>query len=95
MKGLIAIIFVLLSLGAQASVGIEASSLKAIKLESGELIGNLSVSESANILKSLDSEASIELRSRVIYPEEVSKLIVSKLTKGRLIGRSPNPQDYN
>ena len=95
MKGLIALLFCLLSLSVSASVGIKARDLTAIKLQSGEIIGNLSLQESSKVLESLDKEESIEIRSRVIYPEEVSQLIVAKLTKARLTEKKPNPQDYN
>lgn len=93
MKGLITIIFCLLALSAHASV--KPRDLAAIKLSSGEIIGNLSLQESTKVLESLDQEESIEIRARIIYPEEVSQLIVSKLTKARLTEKKPNPQDYN
>ena len=95
MKGLITIIFCLLAITAHASTGIKARDLAAIKLQSGEIIGNLSLQESTKVLKSLDQEQNIEIRTRVIYPEEVSQLIVGKLTKARLTEKRPNPQDYN
>ncbi|MGZ3789550.1 MAG: hypothetical protein ACXVLQ_13565 [Bacteriovorax sp.] len=95
MKGLIAMFFCFLALTAQASVGINARELKALKLTSGEIIANLSLQESTKVLISLDQEENIEIRARVIYPEEISQLIVSKLTKVRLTEKKPNPQDYN
>ncbi|MFA6235687.1 MAG: hypothetical protein WC635_00060 [Bacteriovorax sp.] len=95
MKGLITIFFCFLALSANASVGIKARDLTGIKLSSGEIISKLSLQESTKVLKSLDQEANIEIRSRVIYPEEVTQLIVSKLTKARLTEKKPNPQDYN
>lgn len=95
MKGLIAIVFCFLTISTQAAVGIKARDLTAIKLQSGEVIGHLSLKESTNVLKSLDEDEAIELRNRVIYPEEVSQLIVSRLTKSRLTEKKPNPQDYN
>lgn len=95
MKGLITIVFCFLALSAHASVGIKARDLTAIKLSSGEIVGNLSLQESTKVLKSLDQDKNIEIRARVIYPEEVSQLIVSKLTKARLTEKKPNPQDYN
>lgn len=95
MKGLIAILFCFLALSANAASSIKARDLSAIKLTSGEIIGNLSLQESTKVLKSLDKEINIEIRARVIYPEEVSQLIVSKLTKARLTEKKPNPQDYN
>ena len=95
MKGLIAILFCLVTLSAQASLGIKARDLTAIKLESGEIISNLSLQESTKVLKSLDLEENIEIRSRVIYLDEIEQLIVSKLTNAKLTGKKPNPQDYN
>lgn len=95
MKGFIAIVFCLLTLSVHASVGMKARDLSAIKLQSGEIIGNLSLQESTKVLKSLDLSQNIEIRSRVIYPEEVLQLIVSKLTKPRITEKRPNPQDYN
>jgi hypothetical protein len=95
MKGLIAILFCFLALNVQAAVGIKARDLSAIKLTSGEIIANLSLQESTKVLKSLDQEANIEIRARVIYPEEVSQLIARKLTNARLTEKKPNPQDYN
>jgi hypothetical protein len=71
MKGLIAIVFCFLTLSVQASVGIKARDLTGIKLSSGEIIGNLSLQESTKVLKSLDQEQNIEIRTRVIYPEEI------------------------
>jgi hypothetical protein len=95
MKGLIAVIFCLLAISANASEGINGRPLAAIKLESGELIGNLSLEESDKVLESLDLDENIEIRERVIYPEEVSRLIVKKLTKLRLTEKKPNQGDYN
>lgn len=95
MKGLIAIVFCFLALSTQAATGIKARDLTALKLTSGEIISNLSLQESTKVLKSLDRESNIEIRARVIYPEEVSQLIVRKLTNVRLTEKKPNPQDYN
>ena len=95
MKGLITIIFALLTLSAHASLGIKAQDLKALKLSSGEIISKLSLQESTKVLESLDQDKNIEIRSRVIYPEEVSQLIVARLTKARFTEKRPNPQDYN
>jgi hypothetical protein len=94
MKGLLAIIFFVIANIAVAS-SIKASDLVAIKLRSNEIIKNLSLQESTKVLKSLDNDENIEIRSRVIYPEEVSQLITGKLTKGRNSGKRPNPEDYN
>lgn len=95
MKGLITVLFCFLSLSVQASLGVNAKDLKAVKLTNGETISNLSLQESAKVLKSLDLDKNIEIRTRIIYPEEVSQLVVGKLTKGRLVEKRPNPQDYN
>ena len=95
MKGLIAIFFCFLAISAHASSGIKAQELKGLRLSSGEIINNFSLQESTKVLKSLDQEQNIEIRARVIYPEEVTSLIVAKLTKARLTEKKPNPQDYN
>lgn len=95
MKGLIALVICFLTLSVQAATGIKARDLTAIKLTSGEIISKLSLQESTKVLKSLDQEKNIEIRARVIYPEEVSQLIVRKLTNARLTEKKPNPQDYN
>ena len=94
MKGLIIIALFLLSFGASAS-SINPKNLVGIQISSGEVIKNLSLSESTKVLKSLEEDENIEIRSRVIYPEEVTKLIVGVLTKARLTEKSPNPNDYN
>lgn len=95
MKGFITLFFCLLALNAYASTGIKARDLVAIKLQSGEIIGNLSLQEKTKVLKSLDGEQNIEIRARIIYFEEVSELVVAKLTNARLTEKRPNPQDYN
>lgn len=95
MKGLITVLFFVITLSANASSGISARNLSAIKLNNGEIVGNLNLQESTKVLKSLDHSENIEIRARVIYPEEVSKLIARKLTKGRFVEKRPNPQDYN
>lgn len=94
MKGLIIIALCLLSFGANAS-NIRPSELFGIKVSSGEIIKNLSLGESTKVLKSLDEGENIEIRSRVIYPEQVTQLIVGKLTKARIAEKRPNPNDYN
>ncbi len=94
MKGLIIIALILLSFGASAS-NIKPSELFGIKVSTGEIIKNLSLKESTKVLKSLDEGENIEIRSKVIYPEEVTQLIVNKLTKGRFTEKRPNPKDYN
>ena len=95
MKGLFILLLCFISLNLQASLAIKAQELKAMRLSSGEIINNLSLQESTKVLKSLDLEQNLEIRARVIYPEEVTGLIVSKLTKARLTEKKPNPQDYN
>jgi hypothetical protein len=94
MKGLILIAFCLLSLGANAA-SVRPGDLFGIKISTGEVIKNLTLSESVKVLKSLDESENIEIRDRVIYPEQVTQLIVGKLTKGRLAEKRPNPKDYN
>ena len=67
----------------------------ALKTHSGKTIRNLSLQESTKVLKSLEADENIELRDQIIYPEEVSELVVSKLTKARITEKRPNPKDYN
>ena len=95
MKGLITIIFCLLSFSLSASTGTGLREVSAIKLRSGEIIENLSLQESTKVLESLSKEENVEIRARVIYPDEILQLFVAKLTKARLTEKSPNPQDYN
>jgi len=47
------------------------------------------------VLESLELDENIELRDEVIYPEEVSELIMGRLTKARITEKRPNPKDYN
>ena len=96
MKGLI--IFALLCfllVGQTASAALKAQDVIALKTHSGKIIKNLSLQESTKVLKSLEADENIELRDEIIYPEEVSELIVGKLTKARLTEKRPNPNDYN
>jgi hypothetical protein len=96
MKGLILFATLsFLSVGAQASIGLKAQDVVAIKTHSGKIIKNLSLQESTKVLKSLEADENIELRDEIIYPEEVSELVVSKLTKARITEKRPNPNDYN
>ena len=96
MKGLIVFAFCcLLSLGANASQGLKAQDVKGLKTHAGKIIMNLSLQESTKVLESLEADENIELRDEIIYPEEVSELIVAKLTKGPKTGKRPNPADYN
>ena len=94
MKGLIILALCLLSFGASAS-NIKPSDLFGIKVSTGEVIRNLNLIESANVLKSLKEGENIEIREKVFYPEQVTKLILGKLTKVKFTERKPNPQDYN
>lgn len=96
MKGFIVFVFCLLSLGVHAAtVGPKAHEVIGLKTHSGKIIRNLSLQESSKVLISLEAGDNIELRDQVIYPEEVSELIVSKLTKFRITEKRPNPKDYN
>jgi hypothetical protein len=95
MKGFIVFALCLLSLGAQASQEFKAQRLIAIKTHSGKTFSNLSLQESTKVLESLEASENIELRNEVIYPEEVSELVVAKLTKARITAKKPNPNDYN
>ena len=94
MKGLIAIIFCLLSFVTSAS-NVKPRDLYGIKISTGEVIRNLNLSEGTKVLKSLDEGENIEIRNKIIYPEQVTQLILGKLTKGRFAEKRPNPQDYN
>ncbi len=96
MKGLILFaVLCFLSLGPEASAALKAQDVIALKTHSGKTIKNLSLQESTKVLKSLEAEENIELRDEVIYPEEVSELIIGKLTKSRLTEKRPNQGDYN
>jgi len=96
MKGFITLALCLLvSFGAQAAPKLKAQDVIALKTHSGKEIRNLDLHESSKVLKSLESGDNIEIRDEVIYPEEVSELIVSKLTKARNTEKRPNPKDYN
>lgn len=96
MKGLIVFAFCLLvSFGASAAPKLKAQDVIALKTHAGKTIRNLSLHESAKVLESLEDGENIEIRDEVIYPEEVSELIVSKLTKARITEKRPNPKDYN
>ena len=94
MKGLTIIFALTLSFIANAG-SVRPQDLVAIKLKSNEVIRNLTLKESTKILKSLDNDENIEIRRRVIYPEEVTQLITGKLTKKGISGKRPNPEDYN
>jgi hypothetical protein len=94
MKGLIFIALILLSIGASASQT-KPGNLYGIKVASGEVLKNLTLRESTKVLKALSENENIEIREKIIYPEQITSLIVSELTKYKLIEKSPNPQDYN
>ena len=95
MKGFIVFALCLLSLGAEASMELKTKRIAALKTHSGKTILNLSLQESTKVLESLEADENIELRDEIIYPEEVSELIVAKLTKARITEKKPNPNDYN
>jgi hypothetical protein len=96
MKGLILLLALcFLSLGTQAHELLKAQDVIELKTHSGKTIRNLSLQESTKVLELLEANENIELRDEIIYPEEVSELVVSKLTKARLTEKRPNPNDYN
>lgn len=95
MKGLIIIALLFLSLAAEASSSIKARDLVGLRTSDGKIFKNLSLQESTKVLESLELDENIELRDEVIYPEEVSELIVGRLTKARNTEKRPNPKDYN
>ncbi|MBY0415359.1 MAG: hypothetical protein K2Q18_14400 [Bdellovibrionales bacterium] len=98
MKGFIVFAMCLLSLQAFGSAElkkIKAQDVIAIKTHKGKRIDNLSLQESTKVLESLEADENIELRDEIIYPEEVSEVVVVKLTKARLTEKRPNPKDYN
>lgn len=95
MKGLILLALCLLSLETFASQALKAQDVIALKTHSGKIIRNLSLQESAKVLKSLEADENIEIKGEIIYPEEVSELVLGKLTKSRITEKRPNPKDYN
>ena len=95
MKGFIAFILFFVMVSNTFASSVLPINLMAIKLSSGEVISKLTLKESTIILKSLDNDSNIEIRHMVIYPEEVSQLITSKLTNNARSGKNPNPGDYN
>ena len=95
MKGFIVFALCLLSLGAQASSGFKAQEVIALKTHSGKTIENLSLKESTKVLESLEADENIELRDEIIYPEEVSEVVLSKLTNVSITEKRPNQNDYN
>lgn len=95
MKGLIIFSLLVLSLGAQAAPNLKGREIVALKISSGKIFKNLSSQESANVVKSLELDENIELRDEIIYPEEVTEVVVGTLTKARITEKRPNPKDYN
>lgn len=95
MKGFIVFALCLLSLGAEASLEIKTGSIKELKTHSGKIIRNLSLQESTKVLESLEADENIELRDEIIYPEEVSEVVLSKLTNVQITEKRPNQKDYN
>ena len=95
MKGLIVFALCFISLSAFASHKLKPNDVVGFKTQSGKVMTNLNLHESAKVLESLEQGDNIELRDEIIYPEEVSELVVSKLTKARLTEKRPNPKDYN
>ena len=95
MKGFIVFALCFLSLGAQASMEIMTQRIAALKTHSGKTIRNLSLQESTKVLESLEADENIELRDEIIYPEEVSEVVLSKLTNVQITEKRPNQNDYN
>ena len=95
MKGLIIFALLFISLSAQAASSIKARDVIGLKTTSGLVFKNLSLQESTKVLESLELDENIEIRNEVIYPEEVSELIMGRLTKARITEKRPNPKDYN
>lgn len=99
MKGLIVLVLFALSLAvsmnAEAAQSLKGKQIKALKTNSGKVFENLSIQESSKVLESLESEENIEIREEVIYPEEVTEIVVGRLTKARIVEKRPNPKDYN
>jgi hypothetical protein len=78
-----------------ASFEEKLTKIEGFETLSGEIISNLNLQESSKVLKSLEAGENIELREEIIYPEEVSEVVVEKLTKARITEKRPNPKDYN
>ena len=95
MKGFIVFALCFLSLGAQASMEIMPQRIATLKTHSGITIRNLSLQESTKVLESLEADENIELRDEIIYPEEVSEVVLSKLTNVQITEKRPNQNDYN
>jgi hypothetical protein len=99
MKGLIILVLFALSLAvsmnAEAAPALKGKQIKALKTNSGKVFENLSFQESTKVLESLESDENIEIREEIIYPEEVTEIVVGRLTKARIVEKRPNPKDYN
>lgn len=94
MKGMLLISMFVFSMQAHASFEEKLTKIEGFETLSGEIISNLNLQESSKVLKSLETSSNIEIRDRVFYPEEVSQLIGSKLTKGPITAKRPNQGDY-
>ena len=95
MKGFIIFALCLLSLGVKASTTEISPSVIGLKTHSGITFSNLSLQEGTKVLKLLEADENIELRNEIIYPEEVSELVYSRLTNFQNVEKRPNQDDYN
>lgn len=95
MKGLLLGLFCLSTLAAGTAQAEMSHRVTELKTHTGLIFKNLSLRESANVLKSLKEGETIELRESHIYPEEVSEVILGKLTNIRITEKRPNQKDYN
>ena len=95
MKGLIVFALCLLTLGVEASMVDMQVSVIELKTHSGITFSNLSLQESTKVLELLEADENIELRNKIIYPEEVSELVYSQLTNFQNVEKRPNQDDYN
>lgn len=94
MKGLLLICMSLITLSAQAENTEYPSEIIGLKMHSGEIISNLSLHESSKVLESLETSSNIEIREKIIYPEEVSQVLRRDLTNLPIIAKRPNQSDY-
>ena len=95
MKGLIVLALCLLSLGTEAAVEQKSKELNGFKTQDGITFNNLNLQEGSKVLKSLEEDEVIEIREQIIYPEEVSELILNGLTEPAITAKRPNQPDYN
>ncbi len=95
MKGFIIFALCLLSLGVKATMVNMPISVTGLKTHNGIVFSNLSLQEGTKVLELLKADERIELRNKIIYPEEVSELVYSRLTKFQIIEKRPNQGDYN